>query len=140
MKAQGSLSITAGSVLVAIMTMCKIATLNISTLDNFGAHETTDLLVKHDIDILCLQECRMTMHSKPQYELLFSRFGYQLFPGPFDADQAGRPYGGVAMISKWPISKTDMPAVPEDETHPINGLEKRFKLSRFTDRGTRRCC
>eukprot|EP00973_Karenia_brevis_P023785 3278869-Karenia_brevis.AAC.1 len=103
---------------------CRIATWNISTFDNFGANEAIDFAIKHDIDIFCFQESRMSAHSKPGYDHIFQKEGYQLLPGPFDVDTSGKPYGGVAIATRWPVSETRLPAIPADEQHPMPGLDK----------------
>lgn len=107
--------------------ICRIATWNAGTFNNMGANEAAELIRKHRIDILCVQETRMTRYNRVSYDAVFKKTGYELYPGQFDEDSEGKPYGGVAVISKWHVCETALPRTAEDEAHPIPGLDKRYQ-------------
>ena len=44
---------------------------------------------------------------------------FQLIPGPFFKDAAGKPYAGVAALSAWPCEPFTLPCLSEDLTEPI---------------------
>ena len=89
----------------------RIATLNVCTLKG-KMPEVLQLAEKHSIDILCLQEVRLSADNLLAAFHAAKRSGWQFLASPCAINNAGAPTAGVAILSKWPVDKFVLPHEP----------------------------
>ena len=80
----------------------RIATLNLGTLAG-RLDWVFEAMATKKIDVLCLQETRVTEVMAPGIILACRQRGLQCFFGHHQRDAAGVSYGTNAVIAKWPI-------------------------------------
>ena len=86
-----------------------VATVNVRTLAG-----KLDLLLqelKH-VDVLCLQETRVSRDMAPGIIAKCARLGYQCVVGQSQTSKTDHVFGTNAVISKWPIAAVRGPAGP----------------------------
>ena len=92
----------------------KIGTLNVRALQGKMA-EVMSLANDHSLDILCLQEVRLSEDNMLSAHHAAKRGGWTFLPGPCAIDSQGAPTAGVAVLSRWPVEKKALPLDVDSE-------------------------
>ena len=91
----------------------RIATLNVSTLKG-RMPEVLQLAEDCSVDILCLQEVRLSEDNLLAASHTAKRSGWQFLAGSCAINGAGAPTAGVAIVSKWPVDNFVFASEPPD--------------------------
>ena len=102
---------TAGQQVPARGSVLTIATLNVCTLKG-RMPEVLQLASSYALDILCLQEVRLTENNILAAIHTAKKSGWHFLPGPCALDSAGMPTAGVAFLSRWPLDKFIFDSLP----------------------------
>ena len=81
-----------------------IGTWNASTLRGRW-QEAFALMDSEHLEVLTVQETRMSADQFPSAEQLCRKAGLHLIHGSYTRDSEGRATGGVAILSRWPLRK-----------------------------------
>ena len=106
----------------------KIGTLNVRTLKGKMA-EVMNLANDQSLDILCLQEVRLSEDNLLSAHHAAKRGGWSFLPGPCAIDSQGAPTAGVAVLSRWPIEKK---ALPLDDDNELLRHRGRWQILKYT--------
>lgn len=95
-----------------------VGTLNVRTLKGKMAQALT-LARENSLDILCLQEVRLSEDNMLSAHHAAKQQGWTFLPGPCAQDSQGAPTAGVAVLSRWPVEKKALPSQidPELQCH-----------------------
>jgi endonuclease/exonuclease/phosphatase family metal-dependent hydrolase len=80
----------------------RIGTLNVQGLA-YKLSSVLALALTLQLDILCLQETNLTIHSIPSAQLAAASAGWNLVCSSPSYNKAERGYAGVAFLSRWPL-------------------------------------
>lgn len=73
--------------------------------------EVVNLASEHSIDILCLQEARLSEDSLLAAQHAAKQAGWSFSSGTFAIDSQGAPTAGVAVLSRWHVERMIFPAI-----------------------------
>ena len=86
----------------------RVGTCNVRSLTGkMGA--VMDLAANAGVNLLCLQETKLTQEGLHAMRQAFRAKGWKLLPGPLAVDSAGKASGGVAVITDWPVEVLEVP-------------------------------
>ena len=86
----------------------RVGTLNVRSLGGRLAG-VLDLATTGQLDILCLQETRVSDDSWSAVNGACNKHGWKLFPGSQDVNACGAVSGGILIISRWPAEALPIP-------------------------------
>ena len=110
----------------------RIATLNVRSLKG-KMPEVLQLADSLSVDILCLQEVRLSEDNLLAASHAAKRSGWQFFASPCAMNNAGAPTAGVAILSKWPVDKYVLP----DPSCVLRAQQGRWQIMRVHRPGSR---
>ncbi|CAE7741710.1 unnamed protein product [Symbiodinium sp. CCMP2592] len=75
-----------------------------------------DMAANAAVNVLCLQETKLTTEGLHAMRQAFHAKGWRLLPGPLDYDSEGKACGGVAIVSDWPVEMVTVPVAESFNT------------------------
>lgn len=96
----------------------RVGTLNVRSLGGRLAG-VLEIATTGHLDILCLQETRVSDDSWSAVNGACNKQGWKLFPGGQDATACGAVSGGILIISKWPVEAL---SIPTRVTSPVRAM------------------
>ena len=89
----------------------RIATYNVQTLQG-KSESVLDLMANEHIDILCLQETRLSTDGLEAVRRAVRQRGWTILCSEPALDAAGRICGGVAFIARWHVDVVSLESTP----------------------------
>ena len=96
----------------------RVGTLNVRSLGGRLAG-VLEIATTGHLDILCLQETRVSDDSWSAVNGACNKQGWKIFPGGQDATACGAVSGGILIISKWPVEAL---SIPTRVTSPVRAM------------------
>ena len=84
------------------MRRMRVATYNCQTL-NGKFIQLLAWIHSRNIDLIALEETRLSPDSFGVFETLCTSYGYQVYPSCTAVDSSGVVTGGMAFVSRWPL-------------------------------------
>ena len=110
----------------------RIGTLNVQSLTGKMPQVIT-LAETHNLDVLCLQETRLTPDNLLSAQHAAKKAGWQWIAGETASNAIGGPQAGVATLSRWTVDTWSPPAV----SHELRAHKARWQLLRLHRPGAR---